>query len=126
MSKYHNEETGLVAIVVSMLIMIIMSLTVFGFTKIMQREQRQAVDKQLSTQAFYAAESGINDAVAKIHDPAVIAAGGLQDKKKCDTSSNVVTNPSGLVGAIDATNNVGYTCLLIDTQLKQSSIPKKK
>ena len=42
--------------------MIVMSLIVLGFAQISRRNQRESLDRQLSTQAFYAAESGVNDA----------------------------------------------------------------
>lgn len=56
------DQRGFVSIVVSLIIMVILSLVTIGFAQIMSREQRQALDRQLSTQAFYAAESGVNDA----------------------------------------------------------------
>lgn len=58
------NQKGLVSIVVTMIIMTILSLITIGFAQIMAKEQRQALDRQLSSQAFYAAESGINDALA--------------------------------------------------------------
>ena len=60
MSKRINED-GVVAIFVTLIIMIILSVVTIGMVLLSSREQRQALDKQLSTQAFYAAESGIND-----------------------------------------------------------------
>jgi Tfp pilus assembly protein PilX len=58
----YTDQQGFVSIVVSLIIMVILSLVTIGFAQIMSREQRQALDRQLSTQAFYAAESGVNDA----------------------------------------------------------------
>ncbi len=63
----NSGDAGFVSIVVCIIIMTILSLITLSFAQIMSREQRQALDRVLSTQAFYAAESGINDA---IHDPA--------------------------------------------------------
>lgn len=48
--------------VIVILIMMLLTLIVTSMTKNANREQRQALDRQLSSQAFYAAESGINDA----------------------------------------------------------------
>jgi hypothetical protein len=56
------NQQGFVSIVVCLIIMVILSLVTIGFAQIMSREQRSAIDRQLSTQAFYAAESGVNDA----------------------------------------------------------------
>ncbi len=60
--KILKDQNGFVSIVVSIIIMTILSLITVGFAQLMIREQRQALDRQLSSQAFYAAESGINDA----------------------------------------------------------------
>lgn len=62
MKKHSSEQQGFVSIVACLIIMVILSLITIGFAQIMSREQRQALDRQLSTQAFYAAESGVNDA----------------------------------------------------------------
>ena len=61
--RQAKDERGMVAIMIAMFLMIILSLITLGFLRLMQREQRQALDNSLSTQAYYAAESGINDAV---------------------------------------------------------------
>jgi len=62
MRKLANDQQGLVAIIISMLLMIILSLIVLGFATNTRREQRQSLDRQLNARAYYAAESGINDA----------------------------------------------------------------
>jgi len=61
-----TTQDGFVSIIVCMLIMTILSLITIGFAQIMSREQRQSLDRQLSSQAFYAAESGVNDASVSI------------------------------------------------------------
>jgi hypothetical protein len=61
--KRQDNQDGFVSIVVCMIIMVILSMVTIGFAQLMGREQRQALDRQLSMQAFYAAESGVNDAV---------------------------------------------------------------
>jgi Tfp pilus assembly protein PilX len=119
----HRNEEGLVAIIVATMIMIIMSLVVLGFARIMQREQRQATDKTLSTQAFYAAETGVNDTVTRLHD--VIknnTDGELADKTTCDTNAG---NPTGLSGTIDSNLGSSYSCLLIDTSPKTLEYTQK-
>lgn len=57
----ENKQNGFVSIVICMTIMIILTMVTIGFARVMGREQRQALDRQLSSQAFYAAESGVND-----------------------------------------------------------------
>lgn len=60
--RLNNNESGLVAIMITFIIIIVLAITVLSFAQLARREQRQALDRQLSVQAFYAAESGINDA----------------------------------------------------------------
>ena len=56
------RERGVVSIMVSIVLMAVMTLIVLGFSEIARRDQRQTLDRQLSNQAFYAAEIGVNDA----------------------------------------------------------------
>ena len=120
----HQDEQGIVAIVVTMIIMIILTLIVTGFAQLARREQRSALDRQLASQAFYAAESGINDARRAIDDT------------DSDTTKNFNTSPSYLgqkddckplsginfLNSNDVSNAAGvkYSCLLINKKLKNS------
>ena len=106
-AKKYNED-GLVAIVVATVVMIILSLITLGFARIMQSEQRQALDRSLSTQAFYAAESAINDVVRQIQDPNPATA-YTQDKATCGTDP-----ANRFDGSVDSSVSATYTCLLID------------
>jgi Tfp pilus assembly protein PilX len=103
-----DQQKGIVSITVTMLIMVVLSLMTLSFARLMQREQRQAFDRQLSTQAFYSAESGINDALS------VVRSGKQLDKKDCisklSDKSNIDINPN-----LDEVN--GYTCLTIESDL---------
>ena len=100
-----NYQSGFVSIIVAALIMVLVSLITIGFTKAMQREQRQTIDRQLSRQALYAAESNINDVVAALrNDPNLPA-----QKTDCDVSSS----PSVNNGVLE-TNDVAYTCVIYD------------
>jgi Tfp pilus assembly protein PilX len=60
--RLEQNEQGLVAIVIVSTIIVILSLMTIGFSRIMDRELRQALDRELASQAHYAAESGLNDA----------------------------------------------------------------
>lgn len=95
----RDNEQGLVAIVVTLLIMIILTLIVTGFAQLARREQRQALDRQLSTQALYAAESGINDGRRLLKT--TYADGSNKDT--CDTTDS----------SLDDNDTIQYTCLLI-------------
>jgi Tfp pilus assembly protein PilX len=110
----------MVSIMVTMVLMIVISLIVLGFAQISRRNQREALDRQLSTQAFYAAETGINDAHKLISD-AIAAGSTITAKPNCDNTGAYST----LVDTLDAAANVKYTCLTVNpnpTSLVYSNI----
>ncbi len=100
----QRGEDGLVAIIVATIIMVILSLITLGFARLMQREQRQSLDRSLSTQEFYAAESAVNDAVRKIQD---VSSPYILDKNDCRSDAT-------FTGAVNSAAGAQYTCLLID------------
>ncbi len=95
----HQSESGVASIVVSMIIMIVLTLTTIGFARLMSREYRQAIDNQLSVQAFYAAEAAANRVVAET------AAGLSPASTDCETPDGNYVLESGVVQA---------TCVLIN------------
>lgn len=104
MNTLHKNQSGLVSIVVSMLLILVLSLIVMAFARLTQREQRQVLDRQLSTEAFYAAESGINDGTR-----ALLTNGSnerTEENDDCDP-------PDGYSNQLEG-NNIIYSCLLID------------
>jgi hypothetical protein len=104
----------MVSILVTMLLMVVISLIVLGFAQISRRNQRQAVDRQLSTQAFYAAESGINDA-RNLIKAAINSGAVIPPKADCTNGSGATAAFYGsLVPSLDTPNNVSYTCLMVD------------
>lgn len=112
---HKTKEDGFVAIVVAAMIMVILSLITIGFTRLVQREQRQALDRQLSRQALYAAESGINDVYAALKaDPTLPT-----EKTDCAVTASptvAITTPG---------NTISYTCTLYDkapSELVYSSV----
>lgn len=110
-SKLRRSQEGMIAIMTTMVLMVVISLIVLGFAQIARRNQRESLDRQLSTQAFYAAETGVNDARRQIQT--AVAAGTLTipEKTGCtDTAGGFYTfNP-----IIDSARNVKYSCLLVD------------
>lgn len=113
------DQRGMVSIMVTMILMIVMSLIVVGFAQVSRRNQRTTLDRQLSTQAFYAAESGINDARNRINE-ALRNNEQISSKKSCtDTGSGGFY--ASLNPVINATNNVSYSCLLVNAAPKQLS-----
>ncbi len=119
-----NNQRGVVSIMVTMIMMLVISLIVLGFSQVARRNQREALDRQLSTQAYYSAETGVNDATTAIQGGAI---------------TDLYTNPtygkncgafSSALGAAKATLNTStgaeYTCLLVnpspDTLVGQLSL----
>ncbi len=102
--RTHTQEQGFIAIVVAALIMVILSLITIGFTRMMQREQQQALDRQLTRQALYAAESGINDVYEGLRQ------GTLTEIEKTDCDVGDLPND----GVISDSTNIAYTCALYD------------
>ncbi|HSH55663.1 MAG TPA: VWA domain-containing protein [Candidatus Limnocylindrales bacterium] len=118
----RQSEQGVVSIMVTMVLMVVITLIVLGFAQLSRREQVQTLDRQLSQQAFFAAESGINDARYTIFK-ALQAGKEVQEKDDCETkpqppdNNPTPGNPYPADPRIDAANNVEYTCLLVTTKL---------
>jgi Tfp pilus assembly protein PilX len=109
MSSARRDQRGVVSITVTMILMVVLSLLVIGFAQVSRRNQRQAFDQQLSTQAFYAAESGINAARNAIKLAGVGAA--VPAKNSCTTGTGVFAS---LDGKVKDDSGVTYSCLLIN------------
>lgn len=101
-----KNEQGLVSIMVTMFIMVVITIVVLAFAQVARREQRQALDRQLSTQAFYAAESGVNAAIAELRKPA----NANMDKQDCAEGTGALSNY-----VIDSERNIHIACVLIDS-----------
>jgi hypothetical protein len=104
--KSVKNERGMVSFIVTMVLMVVIALIVLGFSQLSRREQRQALDRQLSTQAYYAAESGVNDAIKAIHS------GYGTNKTQCGPDGSPQFPVAGY-GDVDSAKQVSYTCLLI-------------
>lgn len=104
--------------VIVILIMTLLSLVVISMTKNANREQRQALDRQLSSQAFYAAESGINDAkdyyAKHANDPVNPAP---EEKNDCGPLSGASAGDQfpGHSSQVGSDVNV-YSCVLYDAK----------
>lgn len=113
MKNIKKNQQGLVSILVTMMVMIVLALIVMSFAKIMRREEQQVLERQLSTQAFYAAEAGVNMA-----EEAVKNQGYTGDKTNCqadaapplDDAAMQIDGPGG---------SAKVTCLLIDNTPKE-------
>ncbi len=104
--RLHSDQRGMVSIIITVILMLVISITVLAFAQIIRREQRQSLDRQLSSQAFYAAESGINDARQYIAER--YSATTPPDKDQCDN-----TGQYQLPGITGSTIDAEYTCVLV-------------
>lgn len=104
-----RDQSGIVSILIVSILAIIMSLVAIGFSHLSNRELRQALDRELQSQAFFAAEAGLNDARA------YLAAGGTGfsgcanwPAAPVNGNNYFVTDLSGGSGVVK------YSCISID------------
>lgn len=108
-NSLHLEQAGIASLLFSMIMMIVITLIVLSFAQLTRRGQREALDSQLSAQAYYAAESGVNDAMQVV--AAAIRNGGEANNPGCGLSGNFATS----IPSTELTPGVSYTCLRVDT-----------
>jgi len=123
-TQRRTGERGMASIVITMVTMVVITLIVLGFAALSRREQRQTLDQQLSTQAFYAAETGVEDARAVIK-AAIKNGQPIVAKTQCTTNDSGNTYPVDSAMVIDGPNQVSYTCLKVDpspTSLQYNSV----
>lgn len=116
MTNNNHKQQGLVAIVVTTILMLVITLIVLSFGKISRREQRSALDRQLSTQAFYAAESGVNDARRALELNPLLAGSYTSD---C-SAFTIAAGPGAGVDLntpIAGSSSAVYTCIFVDSSV---------
>jgi len=132
-----TDQRGIVSFMVTLIMMLVISLIVIGFTQVAMRSQRDALDNQLSSQAFYAAESGVNKAVttinqdintnAPIAEKSTCASGGAYDGFALDGTNVAVTcimvntHPDSIVGS--ATQNKSFVTHIVPVDSGGGSSP---
>ncbi len=112
----NSNQEGMVAIFSVLIIMAVLTLVTISFSNITRQAQKRTLDEHLNTQAFYAAESGINVASKLIGER------GYSGKKESCTSNEL----PGFTYDIDTTRNIGISCLLINASapdLEYGSVP---
>jgi hypothetical protein len=122
-----RDQDGFAALVIAIVLVLVLSLVTVGFATLMRREEKAALDKHLSEQAYYAAEAGINDASKAINL-------GFNAAKNTCGPLDTVANPALLSqpgiqylsgvnsGQVGSDPNIKYTCLLIDPYPKSIDI----
>lgn len=100
-ASIRSNQSGVVSFIVTIVLVIILALITTSFALLTRREQRRSLDRQLSTQAYYAAESGVNSAVANL-----------------DSISGSNCNPGPLASNSDLGDGSKYTCVLVNKSPK--------
>lgn len=114
--RLRRSQEGVVSLLVTMVLMIVISLIALGFAQIARRNQGQQLNQQLSTQAFYAAESGVNDAARIFLTQLAAGVPASQlSRTTCNAggTGNVYLPLNG--GSLGSpASNIAYTCVLIN------------
>lgn len=106
------DQKGLVSFLVTMIMMLVITLIVTGFTQLVMKSREDALDKQLNAQAFYAAEAGIADTIkalkalyaANVNTPNYTP----PPKTDCNTAS-----PYDSSAGKTLASGVSYSCVLV-------------
>ena len=114
-----DDQSGMASFLIVSVIVVLITLVSLGFAQLADREERQALDRQLSDEAYYAAESGLNDAYAYL-----TTTSNPQSTQSCNVPSGGVFATNGNVdGDGSGSGVIRYSCLLIDTQPKELVYP---
>lgn len=108
------DEEGFASIAIALILILILALLTVGFAQLARREQQTALNEQLSNQAYYAAESAVNDAVAGIRGGTLTTATPRQGGTQCMN----LPLPGASSADIDLQNGVSYTCVMVNLQPK--------
>lgn len=114
MSKLQKDQNGMAAIIVTVVLMMVITIITLGFSQVIRREQRNTLDHQLATQAYYAAESGINLAQNKVKS---IVASGASVPTKTNCNETYSGAPSDFTGQYNIASGIDVTCLLIQPKV---------
>ncbi len=108
MRVYRKSQKGLASILVTGILVTLLGVIAISFAVIMRHELNKSVQNQTAQTAYYAAESGINDAVSYL---------------KTNPNTNI-SDCNGLLGPnkpfantanLSGDNSTKYTCVLINT-----------
>jgi hypothetical protein len=87
MKKYLKSQVGAASILFTMVMVVIISLLAIGFSVITTNDQKATIDKTISAQAKYAAQSGINSIVEAISNGKITQG---QTQSTCSTDPTLI------------------------------------
>ena len=112
-----SSQQGIVAIIITVVLMTLITMVTISFSLIIRREQRQTVDRQLNSQAYYAAESAVNSVMAAIDKGAIsvddIKGTTCNGSDPASSISKLTSLVPSFASAISTTGNTKVTCLTI-------------
>lgn len=120
-----KNEFGAASMLTIIFLALVMTIVTISYVRLSVSEQRQATDDDLSTRAFYAAESGIEDGKralqAYLNNPSATNFDDLNGEE-CKPPENAglspALDPDGneiVEVSVDPNLDAAYTCHLIDT-----------
>jgi hypothetical protein len=108
----NKDQIGAVTLPITILLVLIMSLIAVTITEVSNTGATKTLDNQLSTQANYVAESGVNDA---LHFLETAPAGTSLPANPTDCNSFTDTYLPGK-NVLSQSPYVAYTCLIVTAQ----------
>ncbi len=103
----ENNQLGIASIIIVMIMMVVISVIVIGISAVARHDQSITINNQLKNQAFYAAETGVNDAINAIKHGYSLQP---SDSNKC----NSFINNTGINNNINMASQVSFNCLLVN------------
>src|SRR5688572_14994191 len=104
----QHKQDGVVSLFTVIFFTVLVTVLTVGFVRIMINERRQSTDQDLTSRAYYAAESGVEDARRALQqyypNPA--------DRTKLNAAT--CDAPVGYSKTISTSPSVGYSCMLMD------------
>lgn len=103
--KISKNQAGAASMITVMILALILTIVVTGLMRLSLADQRGSIDDELTNRAFYAAESGLSDAIRAI--------------KADNVANGADCEPEGVLNAaneliIDQDLDIAVTCQLID------------
>lgn len=119
--KTPNNQKGLASIIITSIVVSILTILAAGFAIIMDKELQNTTNRELATQAVYAAESGLNDAKSFAQSRLAVGVDPSTNGKCIDVNANsppFVKNGSisGDYNNSQNNNTDKYTCVMINAR----------
>ena len=123
--KLTQSQTGQTTLIISMILALIMGCIVAGFTVVTSADSQQNVSNQESNQAYYAAQSGVNDVIQAIKDNLTIPPISSQN---CSTIIKAMQTTTAdytqdFPNTISTNPDIAYNCLYVQTTPSNLQFP---